>query len=135
MLDLQRPDADDWVQRYSYDAANRLHTIAAPPGTFTYTYDAGLNGYAGSSGLVDKIALPNGAYISNSFDGLARLLATEMFTSGSAALDYAGYTYNAANQRTQQARGVTSSICVHLWPITLLHLRGRRNRNCVRSPH
>src|SRR5881296_779924 len=60
-LSLQAPSASPWVQSYGYDAASRLNSLTSPAGTFGYQYqDAGR--------LIQKLSLPPGAYITNSFD-------------------------------------------------------------------
>jgi YD repeat-containing protein len=99
-LDLQQPNAPDWVQSYGYDAAARMTGITSPAGTFGYTYNRGLGGTASASALVADIALPNGAAITNAFDGNARMTATALVNSGGTNLDSYAYTYNVGNQRT-----------------------------------
>jgi RHS repeat-associated protein len=44
--------------------------------------------------------MPNGAYVTNSYDPVGRLLGTALNDSGNTALDAALYGYNAGNQRT-----------------------------------
>ena len=66
-LDLQQPNASDWVQSYAYDAANRLQTLTSPAGSFGYGYNLGLVGTTSFSSLVGKITLPNGAFITNTY--------------------------------------------------------------------
>jgi len=74
-LNLQAPNALDWVQSYGYDGANRLSSVISPAGTFTYAYHAGLDSVPSPSPLVVKrLLLPNGAYITYSYDGNARML-------------------------------------------------------------
>ena len=102
-LSLEQPNAAPLVERYAYDAANRLTNITAAPGAFGYQYASG------SQSLVSKISLPNTAYIGNSYDGLARLTNTTLFNSTNAALDYIGYAYTNANQRTEQWRGAATT--------------------------
>ncbi len=43
-LDLQQPNADDWVESYAYDTANRMKSVTSPAGTFGYSYNPGLVG-------------------------------------------------------------------------------------------
>ena len=38
-LDLQQPNASDWIQTYTYDLAARMTGIASLAGTFAYTYN------------------------------------------------------------------------------------------------
>ena len=78
---MQQANASDWMQSYGYDAANRMTNIASPAGTFAYTYNSGLAGTASSSSLVAEIALPNGAFITNTFDSNARMTATWLYNS------------------------------------------------------
>ena len=56
-LDLQQPNASDWIQTYGYDMAARMDATASPAGTFTYTYNPGLAGTTAASSLIAKIAL------------------------------------------------------------------------------
>ena len=92
------------LNTYGYDGANRLQSIASPAGSFTYAYDAGLEGNSSSSSLVRGIALPGGSAITNTFDAFARLTSTWLLNSAGVTLDYSDYSYNAANQRTGSIR-------------------------------
>jgi RHS repeat-associated protein len=103
-LDLQQPNASDWMQSYSYDAGNRLQTTTSPAGAFGYTHNPGLAGTSSSSGLVSKITLPNGAWITNTYDNNARMLGTYLYNSSASDLDASVYTYNVGNQRTSVER-------------------------------
>jgi hypothetical protein len=51
---------------------------------------------------VKKLTLPNGAYVTNQFDSVARLLSTVLMDSQNTVLNGHGYSYNTGNQRTQQ---------------------------------
>jgi RHS repeat-associated protein len=51
---------------------------------------------------VKKLALPNSAYITNTYDSVARLLSTELLNSGNTILNAHVYGYNVGNQRTNQ---------------------------------
>jgi YD repeat-containing protein len=51
---------------------------------------------------VKKLALPNSAYITNTYDSVARLLSTELDNSGNTILNAHVYGYNVGNQRTNQ---------------------------------
>ena len=53
---------------------------------------------------VDELALPNGAYITNTFDNVARLTGTWLKNSGNTNLDSYVYGYNQAGQRTNVTR-------------------------------
>jgi hypothetical protein len=55
--------------------------------------------------LVNKITLPNGAWITNTFDNNARMLGTYLYNSSASDLDASVYTYNQGNQRTSVERG------------------------------
>jgi RHS repeat-associated protein len=103
-LDLQQPNASDWIQTYSYDLAARMYAIVSPAGTFTYAYSPGLAGTTSASWLTAKIALPNGAFITNTYDNNGRMLGTWLYNSGATALDSSVYTYNVGNQRTNVTR-------------------------------
>ena len=103
-LDLRQPNAADWAQSYVYDAANRLKSIASPAGTFGYSYNPGVGGTAASD-LVAKITLPNGAWITNTYDGNGRMLGTYLCNSSASALDSSVYTNNVGNQRVSVTRG------------------------------
>src|SRR5439155_22994653 len=82
-----------WAQSYSYDSANRLQSLGSPAGTFTPTYK-------GPGNLVTNLALPNGAAITNAFDGVPRLKGTWLKNSGGTILNSHAYGYNLAGQRT-----------------------------------
>lgn len=104
VLNLQQPNASAWVQNYGYDSANRLNSIGSPAGTFSYTYNPGLGGASAASALISKLTLPNGAWITNTFDNDGRMLGTYLYNSSAATLDSSVYTYNVGNQRTTLAR-------------------------------
>jgi RHS repeat-associated protein len=92
---LQQPTGA-WTNVYSYDAAKRLTNIISPAGSFGYAYDAS------RQSLLARIALPNTAFITNSYDAMTRLLSTKLLTSSSQLLNAHAYSYNLANQRTGQ---------------------------------
>src|ERR1700720_4155643 len=79
-LSLQAPNASAWGQSYGYDNARRLTSLTSPAGTFGYTY--------GSTNLqrVIKLSLPNSAYITNTYDNVARLTGTYLKNSGNTNL-------------------------------------------------
>jgi RHS repeat-associated protein len=95
-MSLLQPNASPWVQTYAWDLAKRLTNTASPAGAFGYAYDPQ------GAMLVKNLSLANGASITNSYDGNARLLATVLINSGGAVLNSHSYGYNAGNQRTQQ---------------------------------
>ena len=85
---------------YGYDGANRLATLTSPAGTFTYQYFVGWDAIPSPSPLVQKLLLPNGAYITNGFDQWGRLLETTLKNSTNAVLNSLTYSLNQLNQRT-----------------------------------
>ena len=101
-LSLQAPNSSAWNQGYSYDSARRLTSVGSPAGTFNYT----LGGASSASPLLKKLLLPNGAYITNTYDSVARLTSTKLLNSGSSILDSYTYGYNQASQRTNVVRTV-----------------------------
>jgi RHS repeat-associated protein len=103
VLNLEQPEAAAWVQDYSYDLAYRMTGITSPAGTFSYTYNTGTGGTSAASSLISKIALPNGAWITNIFDNNGRMLGTWL-TNSSSNIDSSVYTYNVGNQRTAVTR-------------------------------
>jgi RHS repeat-associated protein len=92
-LSLQQPTGS-WTNRFAYDAAKRLTNVTSQAGSFGYSYDPS------RQMLPQAIALPNTSYISNTYDGNARLLTTTLYNSAGATLDAAEYGYNVGNQRT-----------------------------------
>jgi uncharacterized protein RhaS with RHS repeats len=96
--------ASVWAQTYGYDDVNRLHSLTSPAGTFDYTYNSGLDGATSSSSLVGEITLPNGGYISDTYDVNGRMTGALLYSSVGSNLDSSAYTYNKANQRTQIVR-------------------------------
>ncbi len=100
-LTLLVPYAATWTQSYAYDGIKRLANVASPAGAFGYSYTAGL--IVSPSSLVRKLALPNGAYITNTYDSHARLLSTRLKSGNGTVLNSHSYAYNTGNQRTQQA--------------------------------
>ncbi len=102
-LDVQQPNASAWVQNYDYDMVGRMTVITSPAGTFSYTYNPGLAGTSSASALVGIIALPNGGWITNTYDNNGRILGTWL-TNSLSNLDSSVYTYNVGNQRTTVTR-------------------------------
>jgi len=66
-LSLGQPTGG-WTNAFGYDAAKGLTALASPAGTFTYT----LGGSSSGSPLPEKIALPNSAYITNTYNFVDR---------------------------------------------------------------
>jgi hypothetical protein len=90
------PNAAPWVQTYAYDAALRLTNTMSPAGAFGYGYDSARHQQ------VAVLNLPNGAYISNTYDSVARELSTVLKNSANSILNSHSYAYNTASQRTGQ---------------------------------
>jgi len=92
---------------YSYDNAWRLQSLSSPAGTFSYTF----GGASSASSLIKQISLPNGAYITNSFDSLARLKETDLNNYWGHTLDEYAYQFDPLGLRTNIVRnlGLTSS--------------------------
>ncbi|HTV41698.1 MAG TPA: hypothetical protein VMF08_14040 [Candidatus Sulfotelmatobacter sp.] len=95
-LSLAHPNGSPWTEDYGYDDARRLTEVGSSAGTFSYTYDPV------KLQRVDELELPNGAYITNGFDSVARLLSTALVNSNGVVLDYQTYLYNTAGQRTSE---------------------------------
>ncbi len=103
-LTLLAPNASAWTQNYGYDSASRMTNITSPAGAFAYAYDAT------RQLQVKKLTLPNTAYISNTFDSVARLTGTYLKNSGNTNLNSHQYSYNAGNQRTEQVFTATNYV-------------------------
>ena len=73
---------------------------------FGYVFNASVGGTPALTALIKKLALPNGAYITNTFDGDARLSGTWLKNSTNSVLDSQTYGFNLANQRT----GLTNTL-------------------------
>jgi hypothetical protein len=84
-------------QAYGYDAGKRPKTLVSPAGTFSYAYLTGTDNKG--SRLPAQVNLPVG-YITNVYDALARLRSTSLRTPTGTSVDWEGYAYNNANQRT-----------------------------------
>jgi RHS repeat-associated protein len=97
-LSVLAPNASAWTQGYGYDSARRLTNVVSPAGGFGYAYDST------RQLQVARLSLPNGAYVTNGYDGNARLLSTVLKNSGNTVLDSEAYAYNQANQRTGVTR-------------------------------
>jgi RHS repeat-associated protein len=103
-LNLAQPSGS-WSQTYGYDAIWRMTNVVSPAGTFGYGYN-----FSAASPLVSSVALPGGASITNSYDGLARLLSTKMLNSSQSILDSEAYAYDPDSYRTQQVFTATNYI-------------------------
>ncbi len=95
-----------WNQSYGYDLERRLVSLSSPAGAFNYNYN-----FQPASALITEIGLPNGSYITNFYDPMARLQKTDLKNYWGHTLDGYGYQYDSANQRTNITRdlGLTSS--------------------------
>ena len=100
-LSLLQPGAGAWAQNLFYDAAKRLETVNSPAGQFGYQY---LVGTGSTPSLISRLSLPGGSYITNTYDAVARLLATQLRGAGNAVLNAHSYALNLAGQRTRQTR-------------------------------
>jgi len=96
-LVLQQPTGL-WTNGFIWDAAGRLTNVTSQAGSFAYQYAAP------GPALIQKLLLPNGAYITNTFDNVARLLTNKLNNSSQTTLDSYAYIYNPANQRTNVTR-------------------------------
>jgi RHS repeat-associated protein len=107
-LSLAQPGASAWTNGYLYDSAKRLTNITSQASAFGYAYGAPSTlgspepGEGGASALVRKLTLPNGSFITNTYDNDARLLSTKLLNPQLTTLNSHQYGYNAGNQRTQQ---------------------------------
>ena len=95
---LLQPGLTAWSQSYGYDATRRLTSVTSPAGLFNYLYDPA------QLQRVDRLTLPDGAVITNTYDSVARLTLTELMNSTGTNLDSYAYGYNQANQRTNVVR-------------------------------
>jgi RHS repeat-associated protein len=92
-LSLVAPNASPWAQSYYYDSVERLTNITTAAGGFSYAYDAL------RSTLPTVLTLPNAAYITNTFDPVARLLLSSLKNSANGSLNSHAYGYSLASQR------------------------------------
>ncbi len=95
-LNIRQPDADAWAQTYAYDGAGRLTNITTPAGAYGYAYDSA------RKMMVGRLSLPNTAYVTNAYDGVARMLSTTLKNSGNSVLNSHSYTYDLGGERTNQ---------------------------------
>jgi len=94
-LSLSQPSGS-WSQSYGYDVTRRMTNVTSQAGGFGYAYPSA------NFQLPSAVSLPNGAWITNTFDGNARLLSTILKNSGGTVLDSESYAYNQASQRTAE---------------------------------
>jgi len=93
-LTVLQPNATSWTQTYGYDPAKRLTNTASQAGSFIYAYDST------RQTIANRLTLPGGSYITNTFDNVARLLSTHLRNSLNSDLNSHAYGYNLAGQRT-----------------------------------
>lgn len=103
-LSLQQPTGV-WTNGFAYDSARRLTNVVSPAGAFAYQFAA-----SGVTRHPSRISLPNTSYITNAFDGNARLIATYLKKSDNTVFDSYSYVYNPANQRTNLTRADASTM-------------------------
>ena len=104
-----------WTNGFGWDSAGRLTSVTSPAGAFAYSYRAVRSGFSGR--LVQQLSLPGGAYITNTFDPVARLLSTVLDDSGGSTLDAALYGYNSGNQRTAYTNATGTNVLYTYDPI------------------
>jgi RHS repeat-associated protein len=106
-LSLSQPSGS-WSQTYGFDSSWRMTNIVSPAGAFGYSYNV-----QPESSLISEISLPNEAYITNSFDSLARLKQTSLnnYYKWGHTLDGYSYGFDALGLATNITRnlGLTSS--------------------------
>ena len=103
-MSVSRPSASDWMETYQFDASWRLASVSSPVGVLSYTHHPGVGSGLSASTLVRKLQFPNGSYITNAFDGVARLTSTELRNSSHIKLNSHSYEYDKAHQRKKQTR-------------------------------
>ena len=113
-LSLQQPTAT-WTNGFGWDLAGRLTNVTSAAGSFSYAYAALYSGCSGR--LVQQLGLPGGATITNSFDPVARVLATVLQNSGGSTLDSALYSYNTGSQRTAYTNAAGAYVLYSYDPI------------------
>ena len=102
-LSVAAPNASPWTQTYAYDELDRMTNVTSPAGSFGYYFGSDPStGITDPGTLVRKLSLPNGAYITNSYDSVARMTGTYLRNSEDTNLDVEEYVYNVGGQRTQQ---------------------------------
>lgn len=97
-MSVSAPNQAPWVQNYTYDSIRRLTNIVSTAGEFGYVYDPV------QLQRVDEMTLPDGNYITNAFDNVARETLTELVNNQGTNLDSYAYGYNVASQRTSVTR-------------------------------
>jgi hypothetical protein len=103
-LSLAQPTGR-WTNGFGFDAARRLTNVTSAAGAFGYVLSSTY-----PTTLLKKLTLPNTSYITNTYDGNARLLTTVLNNSSHATLNSHTYQLNAGNQRTQQSFNAGSTV-------------------------
>jgi len=85
-----------WTQSYWYDGYGRLTNVSSAAGDFGYRYDAQ------RATRITQLSLPNGHYITNQFDALARLTQSTLVSAAGTVRNAHGYQLNLGHQRTNQ---------------------------------
>lgn len=115
----RQPNASAWNVAYAYDAARRLTNVTSGACAFDYYY------HATRKLQPWKLALPGGSQITNAFDSVARLTATQ--PRGVRGNDCGGIAKFAAGAKRQRGsqRSIplmpgrsTSWSAVQAWPLT-----------------
>jgi len=96
-LTVQNPNGPAWSQSYAWDSVKHLTNITSPAGAFSYLFQSP---YAM---LPARLLLPNGAYITNTYDNMAHLAGTWLEGSNG-VINAHEYVYNLGNQRTSVTR-------------------------------
>ncbi|HEY3762349.1 MAG TPA: RHS repeat-associated core domain-containing protein, partial [Verrucomicrobiae bacterium] len=90
---------------YGYDSVWRMTNVVSPAGSFIYHYSSSV------FNLPSSLSLPNAAYITNTFDALARLKETDLKNYWGHTLDGYAYGFDPLGLRTNIVRnlGLASS--------------------------
>jgi RHS repeat-associated protein len=89
-----------WTNGFTYDNGARLSNVLMSAGAFVYNYPA-----SSASRLTRKLTLPNTSFITNIYDGNARLTSAALTKNdGTTVLDSYAYVYDRANERTNLTR-------------------------------
>jgi RHS repeat-associated protein len=97
-VNVSAPNTSPLTQTFAYDATDRLTNIVSNVGVFSLLYTES------NSRQNLRLAFPNGAYITNAYSSVARLLNTVLKDSANAVVDSHTYDYNIAGQRTNESR-------------------------------
>ena len=99
-LNVEQPSASPLSVIYTYDSAKRLTRLSSWAGAFTYDYDPTLKLH------FNRLGLPNGAYITNTFNAFGLMTATFLKNSAHAVLNSHEYAYTSPDYQkvTRQTR-------------------------------